>query len=179
LPFSDAAVDLVLASEVIEHIPVVTLPKVFAEIYRVSRRYILITVPYRETLADAVVRCSCGFVFHKWGHIQSFDENKVRSIYPRARLLKLAYIGAPKPNDPPLLKTLRQRWAGRYAAADPDTLCPKCGGREFVTGSRNLISMLLGGATLVASRTLSPRKATWIGGLFEKVDVPSSSSPSR
>ena len=168
LPFRDESFDLVLVSEVVEHIPVDALPKVVVELRRVSRKYILITVPYRETLEDAFVRCSCGFVFHKWGHIQSFDEQKLKSLLSDMVLVKVAYVGARKPADPSILKRMRQSWGGRYALPDVDTICPRCGGRSIESGKRNLLSRVFGGAGIIAGRILPPRKATWIGGLFEK-----------
>lgn len=63
LPFRDESFDFVLVSEVVEHIPVDALPKVVVELRRVSCKYILITVPYRErskmlSSAVPVVLCS-------------------------------------------------------------------------------------------------------------------------
>jgi SAM-dependent methyltransferase len=168
LPFRDGCFDLVLVSEVIEHIPLEVLQRVLSEVSRVSRKYILITVPYRESLEEANVRCTCGFVFHKWGHLQAFDERKVASLYSGIPLRKLAYIGEPKRADPRLFKKLRQDLGGRYAPGDPDTLCPKCGGSRFTVGRRNIPSMLFGAAGLLAGRLMPQRRATWIGALFEK-----------
>jgi SAM-dependent methyltransferase len=168
LPFRSETFDLVLVSEVIEHIPADVLPQVLREILRISRRYVLITVPYRETLEDASVRCRCGFVFHKWGHLQQFNERKLASLYQDLPVRKMIHLGSPKPADPAIFKKLSQRWAGRYASPDSDTLCPNCGGCSFETGNDNLVSRLFGSAGALAGRILPERRSTWIGGLFEK-----------
>jgi SAM-dependent methyltransferase len=172
MPFCDGTFDLVLACEVIEHVDPELLSQVLREIQRVSRKYVLITVPYRETLADAEVRCICGFVFHKWGHFQIFDERKLTSLYPDLRLGKISYLGRPKPAGTPVLRKLAQKWGGYYAAPDPDTVCPKCGNQSFVTDFSNFISMVLSGTTLLTCHLLPPRRATWVGGVFEKSIAP-------
>lgn len=168
LPYSNGAVDLVLLSEVIEHIPARILPTVLGEIRRVARKYILITVPYRETLVEANVRCECGYVFHKWGHLARYDERALPGLYPDLPVQRLAHLGPPKPSNLDVAVALRQKLGGRYAGPEDDTICPKCSGRNFVEGHRNPVSMLFGGLNTVASRILPPRRATWIGALFQK-----------
>jgi hypothetical protein len=45
--------------------------------------YFLGTVPYKEDLDENKVICpDCGKIFHRWGHQQSFDETKLRTILP-------------------------------------------------------------------------------------------------
>lgn len=172
MPFRDKTFDLVLACEVIEHVHPKLLPETLREIQRVARKYVLITVPYREMLADAEVRCICGFVFHKWGHFQVFDERKLRSLYPDCRVKKIAYLGQPKPAAAPVLRKLAQKWAREYAAPDPETVCPRCGNQSFVTDRRKLVSTLLAGTALVTSCFFPDRRATWVGGVFETIVVP-------
>ncbi|CAD7772002.1 hypothetical protein DMNBHIDG_00502 [Candidatus Methanoperedenaceae archaeon GB37] len=44
------------------------------EIYRVTKKYILITVPFEEVLPAQWLKCSkCGHIFHAWGHLRRFD----------------------------------------------------------------------------------------------------------
>jgi SAM-dependent methyltransferase len=168
MPFCDETFDLVLACEVIEHIPPNLLPEVLREIQRVARKYVLITVPYRETLADAEVRCICGFVFHKWGHSQTFDERKLRSLYPNLRIERVVYLGDSKPAGTPTLRKLAQKCVGDYVSADADTVCPKCGNQSFVTTHNKLVSKTFARITLLTACFLPRRRATWLGGVFEK-----------
>lgn len=168
LPFRDESFDLVLVSEVIEHISVDALPQVLDEIRRTSRKYVLITVPYRETIEDALVRCQCGFVFHKWGHLKRYDERGLTSLYQGMTACRIRPLGPSKPADPGWMKKIGQRWGGRYALPDADTICPRCGGRSFDTSGGNLLSVVCQYAGALAGRMLPRRRATWVGGLFRK-----------
>ncbi len=140
LPFRDESFDLVLVSEVIEHIPADVLPQVLQELRRTAKKYVLITVPYRETLEDASVRCQCGFVFHKWGHLKRYDERALVSLYQDMTACAVRLLGPSKPADPGWLKRIGQSWGGRHAVPDADTICPRCCGRLFETSAVNWVS---------------------------------------
>jgi SAM-dependent methyltransferase len=67
MPFRDKGFDLVILSEVLEH--VATPDKVLAEALRISQAYVLVTVPwepYFRGLSDLLVRLKLG---HRPGHI--------------------------------------------------------------------------------------------------------------
>lgn len=49
LPIKDASFYLVTAFEVLEHIPYEDLPKALSELKRVSKKYVVISLPYRST----------------------------------------------------------------------------------------------------------------------------------
>ncbi|RYG22998.1 MAG: class I SAM-dependent methyltransferase, partial [Burkholderiales bacterium] len=75
MPFADGSFDLVMATDVLEHIPDSHYAKACAEIARISRRWILIAVPYRELLDSATVDCAaCGKLYHVHWHQRSYDE---------------------------------------------------------------------------------------------------------
>ena len=69
LPFDDGAFDLVLSSEMLEHLTDEDYKAALSEMARVTRRYLLLSVPYREDLGFRVIRCPrCGWRGHVWGH---------------------------------------------------------------------------------------------------------------
>ena len=76
MPFSDEDFDVVVMSEVLEHLDVEVFDATLAEVKRVLRpggRFIG-TVPAREILENSSVVCpQCGIKFHRWGHKRSFD----------------------------------------------------------------------------------------------------------
>jgi SAM-dependent methyltransferase len=76
MPFPDASFDVVVASEVLEHIEPNVRKDVLREIARVLDigGWFVGSVPYRENLSDSEVICpDCGKIFHRWGHVSSFD----------------------------------------------------------------------------------------------------------
>jgi SAM-dependent methyltransferase len=81
LPFADAQFDFVVASEVLEHLVPDETAKGLSEIRRVLKPggYFIGTVPFNELLADKKTVCpSCGEIFHRWGHQQSFNRECMR-----------------------------------------------------------------------------------------------------
>jgi SAM-dependent methyltransferase len=75
IPLDNDTFDFIVASEVLEHLTDAQRRQGICEIARVLKPFgwFLGTVPYREELAANQVICpSCGELFHRWGHHQSF-----------------------------------------------------------------------------------------------------------
>jgi SAM-dependent methyltransferase len=82
MPFDSGSFDVVIASEVLEHIQPAMRALVQQEVARVltDHGWFVGSVPYRENLADGEVICpDCGKVFHRWGHVSSFDIASIES----------------------------------------------------------------------------------------------------
>jgi ubiquinone/menaquinone biosynthesis C-methylase UbiE len=83
IPFEGGFFDVVVVSEVLEHLSDEALRKALLEINRVLKPggKILGTVPAGEDLDDQICVCpSCNNVFHRWGHQQSFTISKVKQL---------------------------------------------------------------------------------------------------
>lgn len=91
MPFPDGHFDVVVMSEVLEHLDEEIFKATLAEVRRVLRaggRFIG-TVPAREKLESSLVICPhCGVQFHRWGHKQSFDVNRLSSALGEYFLVK-------------------------------------------------------------------------------------------
>lgn len=57
LPFPDASVDMVLATEILEHLPSSAYRTTLDELQRISAKYILISVPNDEFLQERFTKC--------------------------------------------------------------------------------------------------------------------------
>jgi SAM-dependent methyltransferase len=82
LPVASESIDVVVSTEVFEHLMPDTMDAGLKEIQRVLARggALIGTVPYRERLADNEAYCPhCKMAFHRWGHHQSFDELSMKS----------------------------------------------------------------------------------------------------
>ncbi len=83
IPFEDRYFDAVIISEVLEHLNNEDIEATLQEIYRVLKKEgkVIGTVPYKEDLKEQTVVCpKCSEVFHRWGHVQSFDEKKMQRL---------------------------------------------------------------------------------------------------
>lgn len=81
LPFPDDSFDLVLASDVIEHLPDEIYEQALREISRVAAKYVLIAVPYREVLEAAYVSCpSCDQRYHAHLHQRVYEEASLHGL---------------------------------------------------------------------------------------------------
>jgi len=127
IPFADQMFDLVLATELVEHLPSPTYQEALKEIKRVARRWILIGVPWREQLSLAQARCiRCKTSFHLNYHYRSFDERRLRRLFsPDFGLVTLVWAGKERRSYVPLLLWLRRHLGGGWLRT-PTTVCPTC-----------------------------------------------------
>ncbi len=80
-PFPDGFFDLVITTEVIEHLNDQDLNLMFKEANRLLAPggYICVTTPNNEDLAENSVMCpDCGCVFHRWQHVRSWTAHSLQ-----------------------------------------------------------------------------------------------------
>jgi ubiquinone/menaquinone biosynthesis C-methylase UbiE len=83
LPFKDGSFGAATLLEILEHLPNAAVNKGIAEVNRVlkSGGTLIVSVPYKEKIT--YTRCiHCGKLTPLWGHVQSFDENKLKKLLP-------------------------------------------------------------------------------------------------
>jgi SAM-dependent methyltransferase len=127
MPCADRSFDLVISSQVLEHLPADALAKAVAEMSRVARDYLLVSVPYREALDARLVRCGqCKSVFHPDHHCQSFGERDLARLFPGWMMAEWHVFGAVRHGSGVVQAHGRKRASDLYPAF-AGTICPDCG----------------------------------------------------
>lgn len=126
LPLGDQSVDLVTALEVIEHLPYGVYEKSLAELQRVARRQIMVSVPYREN--RLLVRCPyCTCRFNPHYHMRRYDDETMQRLFPDFRCDRLVKVSVPEA----VLKDAFRgtyRWLRSRGGFFPSyAMCPQCG----------------------------------------------------
>lgn len=86
IPFADGSFDVVVMSEVIEHLEDATLDASLRDVLRVLAPggRLLGTVPADENLLEGQIVCPhCGERSHRWGHVQSFSRQRLHDTLGR------------------------------------------------------------------------------------------------
>lgn len=163
LPFADGEFDCVTCLQVLEHLPVGVYCRALFELVRVSRKYVIVGLPYREELSRDVTTCpECRTCFNINLHLRSYDDDKIRQLLDGsgARLIATAY---PSQKSRPIL--LNDALA--YFRRDPEPgflspICPVCGYSE---GDRTPLSVELNAP---AARQ-TPQVGVWRNALMRGV----------
>jgi len=137
LPFGDRSFDLVLCSEVLEHLPDRTYLQAVAELARVARRHILISVPYRETLAQGLARCaSCGARYHADGQVRSFRKPAdLARRFPGFGLTFVGFCGESDGRPPSWMLRVRRLLLADWPAHER-AICPVCGSKAVARNKK-------------------------------------------
>jgi SAM-dependent methyltransferase len=126
LPFKSRSFDLVVSTEMLEHLPEEIYTQVLREMSRVAKQAILITVPNEENLDENLAHCrSCGNRFHIWGHLRSYSESTLASLFTEFRLEKSVAFGDEVETYNTRLLSIRHNLAGGFAWEDR-TACYFC-----------------------------------------------------
>lgn len=168
LPFSDHAFDLVMCNQALEHFSEGVFSSAVCELARVARRYLLISVPYRERLAQQHAHCAdCRHTYHVWGHVRRFrSARQVRALFPGFVLRIHAFCGRENSYMTPPGLWIRQHLGGRWAV-EPTAVCPKCGSRSQSAAGlpRRAIAALV---DRIEQRLPHPWAFWWLVCLFER-----------
>jgi SAM-dependent methyltransferase len=174
MSFADRSFHTVVCAEVLEHIPPALLPRVCQEIVRVAGRHVVIGVPFKQDLRVDCCTCrSCGAVNPPWGHVNSFDLERLTGLMAGLKPVKVDYVGRTRAVTNAVSASL-MRFAGNpFGTYEQDEPCVQCGQRLLPPGHRNLAQkaatrLAHWGTTLQVA--LTPWRGNWMHVLFERPD---------
>jgi len=167
LPLRPGAFDVVLCSELLEHLDEGDLAATVAEIVRLAPRYVLLSVPDREDPRVNALRCArCGRVFNASYHRRGFTADALATLFPDFRPIARRAGGPGVRRYPRPLLRLRQGLGRRWfqVPASRTAICPGCGSQDFPPTRHNPISFFCDGL----NRLISRRHPYWLYLLLER-----------
>lgn len=170
LDFPDRSFDVVVCVEVLEHIP--DLEKACSELKRVARHEIVIGVPFQQDIRVGRVTCqACGRTNPPWGHVNSFDEERLRSLFAPFRVQSVSFVGQTRDSTNALAVWLMDRggnpW-GSYSRVEP---CIHCGAKLVAPVNRSIWQRACSGLGFYLrklQRSVARPHATWVHMVFSR-----------
>src|SRR3974390_1896275 len=166
LAFPNRSFDVVLCTEVLEHVPPNVLPAVCREIARVSRGTIIIGVPYRQDLRIGKTTCAvCGKSNPPWGHVNSFDESRLQSLFRDCEIEAINFVGATREKTNAISAALLDFAGNPFGTWAQGEACVHSGGRIGAPRPRTLSQRLATRIAMVAEDVqarFTPVRAIWI-----------------
>ncbi len=172
LAFPDDNFDLIFCAEVLEHIPTNLLEQACKELSRVSRDYILIGVPYKQDIRVGRTTCyACGKKNPPWGHVNTFSEQRLASLFPDYTIKELSFVGSSNTKTNRLSTALMDYAGNPYGTYSQEEPCVHCGQKLSPPPKRTLIQKISTKAAFYINsiqRPFSKPHANWIHILFQK-----------
>jgi len=149
LPIKNSKFDLVILTEVLEHLDDETYIKAIKELKKLNARYYLITVPFKESIELDVCKCSkCGNLFNPSHHYRKFDETWFIKEFTGYHLEKNEYTSYRSISNKFIIK-LKHRF-GIYVYSKY-CICNQCG-NPALCPKISLIRYILGGLSIIDYR---------------------------
>lgn len=181
IPFQDREFDMLTSTEVLEHLPQDIYKKAKEEISRVAKQWIMVTVPYNESIELSQTICNlCHCSFNPNYHLRSFDDKGMRDLFVEHGFIcsEIFKIHPQKKVPDGIERAIRSLGAIKRAllAQSPspmrtNTICPACGQRSQVGNDHNETHLDKKSATLgMRIRSLLCVEPTyrWIGAVYER-----------
>lgn len=175
LPFENRSVEMVMASDVVEHLDINDYKRAMTELDRVAQNYIYLQVPNDEALQTSSITCpKCGEIWHKNFHKRSFvAQNLIEGMPSGWEVSAIAYTG-----NLPLIDNATRDIADSIARNEGivgfpgEHICPFCESKFTLVGedTNPIFDQLYQEAA--ASRQRQTAQASEVGVLFRRGAAP-------
>lgn len=168
----DRAFDVVVCTDVLEHVRPELVAKACSELARVCRQHLLVGVRYRQDLRVGRTTCvGCGTHNPPWGHVNAFDEQRLNGLFGGLRALETSFVSQTTASTNAASRYLMDLAGNPYGTYGQQERCVRCGARILEPPRRSLTQKVLTKAALLARRVTRPARpghASWIHVLFAK-----------
>jgi SAM-dependent methyltransferase len=174
IPFDDRSFDLVMSSQLLEHLEENAFLDALKEMNRVADRYIIISVPNKEHLERDYIQCvHCEHVYNINHHFHSLDATSLEKQLPDFRLVYQHTGGVKVKPSFKWLTRLKHRvvpsqsWMPTYYTKkrSRDNTCPNCGTKFTIPFRQHPFTLFYDGITYL----FSPGRPYWLFTFFERV----------
>lgn len=165
LPFADRAFDIVVCTEVLEHLPDPLRLHGINELKRVAKQYLLISVPYKQRVWNEYFKCTnCGFVGNTMGHLHHFDDQNLQQLFAGYGLKKKELIGNIIGYAPDFMYRAKNRLGNAWPTSDWE--CPSCY-RMSAPVTANVLGKILE-RLIWRWEKVVPARPAWFSGLLQR-----------
>lgn len=172
LAFEAGRFDVVLAAEVLEHIPPADLARACRELVRVARRHVVIGVPYAQDLRVARTRCAhCGVINPAYGHVNRFVLEDLERLFHPLRPADVEHVGRTRERTNPLSDALMRLAGYPWGSYGQDEPCIACGEPVGPAPRQSVGSRILTGLAHrldLALQRRTPPRPKWLHVCFDK-----------
>ncbi|MDD5036233.1 MAG: class I SAM-dependent methyltransferase, partial [Methylococcaceae bacterium] len=175
LEFDDDSFGLVFCAEVLEHIPTRLLDQACSELSRVSKEYLLIGVPYNQDIRVGRTTCyTCGKKNPPWGHVNSFDEKRLASLFPKFEICEISFV-CDNVSRTNAVSAMLMDFAGNpYGTYIQEEPCIHCNNRLIPPPERNILQKISTKLAFFVDKIQRPflrKQGNWIHVLYKKATV--------
>lgn len=169
---ADRAFDVVVCTDVLEHVRPELVARACSELARVCRQHLLVGVRYRQDLRVGRTTCvGCGTHNPPCGHVNAFDEQRLHGLLDGLRVLETSFVSETAASTNEASRYLMDLAGNPYGTYGQQERCIHCGARILEPPRRTLSQKVLTKAALLTrhmTESSRPGRASWVHVLFAK-----------